>query len=352
MRTLIVGDIHGCYNEFRALLKASSIRPGKDRIISVGDMINRGPDSLSVVRFFRDTPMTFAVMGNHERMFQLQQYDWLVDPSFAITLYMLKQKEAEEVHDFVHSLPLYIRLEEALILHAGLDPSKPLEQQDPDVLLGNGPDSKRLVSKTSWYDDIKYPVPVVFGHTISEKIVRGKRSNVWGLDQGCYRGGRLAGVLIPEWEVVTVPSQGGDYFESLKRRYLPQLWKKHLEDMDWQTMRELDEGYFDQGLQRKQATLQARKDEVRQYIEKKSEEIKDEINFPYFKSSEQKELLSFLQQTDLPYKELFLLAFDGNLSERAVEKCFSRPKSLPDPRRELSAAAEAVREHIRNYFKK
>ncbi len=350
MRTLIVGDIHGCYSEFKALLKAASVTPGKDRIVSVGDMINRGPDSLSVIRFFRDTPSTLAVMGNHERMFQLQQYDWLVDSSFAITLYTLKQKEVEEIQDFIHTLPLFIRIEEALILHAGLDPSKPLEQQDADVLLGNGPDSKRLVSKRSWYDDIKYPVPVVFGHTISEKVIRGKRNNVWGLDQGCYKGGFLAGLLIPEWEVVTVPSQGGDYFESLKRRYLPQVWKRHLEDMGWETMRELDDSYFDQGLQRKLASLQSRKDDLRRYIEQSCEEIKNEINFPYFKSSEQKELLSYLQQGDFPYKELFVQAFDGELSDRLFEQSFPSPRSLPLSRKELNNAAEAARERIRSYF--
>jgi hypothetical protein len=351
MRTLIVGDIHGCYKEFKALLKEASVTPGKDRIISVGDMINRGPESLRVVRFFRDTPLTSAVMGNHERMFQLQQYDWLVDPSFAITLHTLKRREAEEIHDFVHSLPLFIRLEEALILHAGLDPSKPLEEQDPDVLVGNGPDSKRLISKTSWYDEIKYPVPVVFGHTISKETIRGKRANVYGLDQGCYKGGELAGLLIPDWTVLSVPS-GGDYFESLKRRYLPQVWRKHIEEMDWNTLRNLDEDYFDPGLMQRADALRRRKREVIEYVQQRCSDIREEINYPYFKTSEQKELLSYLQESDFPHKQLFLRGFDEGLTEEEVERSFPTAGSLPDPRRDLSAAAEAMRERVYGYFKR
>lgn len=51
-RTLIVGDIHGCWDEFRALLDAARIGP-PDRIVAVGDLCDRGPAASSV-------------MGNHE----------------------------------------------------------------------------------------------------------------------------------------------------------------------------------------------------------------------------------------------------------------------------------------------
>jgi diadenosine tetraphosphatase ApaH/serine/threonine PP2A family protein phosphatase len=350
MKTLIVGDIHGCFGEFRALLKEASIVPGRDRIVSVGDIINRGPDSLSVVRFFRDTPNAFAVMGNHERMFRLKQYDDLTDPSFAITLNTVKEREAKEIEEFVHSLPLFLRFEEVVVLHAGLDPSKALENQDPDVLVGNGPEDKKLVSKTSWYDEIHYPVPVAFGHTISEEVIRGKRNNVWGLDGGCYKGGKLTGLLIPEWKTVSVPSQN-NYFEELKHQYLSRIWRKNIEDMEWLKIAELDESYIDESLRKKIDSLMRQKSEVKRYADQRCEELKDEINYPYFKTSEQKELLNYLQKAEFPLRDIFLRAFEGGLAEKDIEHQFPVPRELCKKQKALSDAADAMSVLVRDYFK-
>ncbi len=65
VKTLIVGDIHGCWSEFQALLDRSALS-ADDQIISVGDMVDRGPDSPRVLEFFRDAPNARAIMGNHE----------------------------------------------------------------------------------------------------------------------------------------------------------------------------------------------------------------------------------------------------------------------------------------------
>ena len=66
MKTLIVGDIHGCWDEFEALLDKAALG-ADDQIISIGDMVDRGPQSPRVLRFFRDTPNARSIMGNHER---------------------------------------------------------------------------------------------------------------------------------------------------------------------------------------------------------------------------------------------------------------------------------------------
>lgn len=62
-RTLIVGDIHGCADEFRALL-ADHHRPG-DTLILAGDLVNKGPKSEEVIPLARQLG-AFAVVGNHE----------------------------------------------------------------------------------------------------------------------------------------------------------------------------------------------------------------------------------------------------------------------------------------------
>ena len=64
-RTLVVGDVHGCLDELRDLLDAVHYSSA-DRLVFVGDLVDRGPDSVGVVRLAQDLGAV-AVLGNHER---------------------------------------------------------------------------------------------------------------------------------------------------------------------------------------------------------------------------------------------------------------------------------------------
>jgi serine/threonine protein phosphatase 1 len=65
-RAIVVGDIHGRFAELTELLNRFSLRDD-DLLVSVGDLVDRGPDPGSVVRLFQERPNSIAVMGNHER---------------------------------------------------------------------------------------------------------------------------------------------------------------------------------------------------------------------------------------------------------------------------------------------
>ncbi|HEX8909086.1 MAG TPA: metallophosphoesterase, partial [Anaeromyxobacteraceae bacterium] len=54
VRTIVVGDVHGCLEELDELLRLVELRPGFDRLVFVGDLLDRGPDSLGVVRRARE----------------------------------------------------------------------------------------------------------------------------------------------------------------------------------------------------------------------------------------------------------------------------------------------------------
>ena len=66
MKQLIIGDIHGCYDELQDLLDKAELT-SEDQIISIGDMVDRGPKSAESLNFFRTTPNALSIQGNHER---------------------------------------------------------------------------------------------------------------------------------------------------------------------------------------------------------------------------------------------------------------------------------------------
>lgn len=63
----VVADIHGCYDKLMNTLKSVEFNTDTDRLFCVGDMVDRGPDSLKVLQLL-DTPWFFSVVGNHEYM--------------------------------------------------------------------------------------------------------------------------------------------------------------------------------------------------------------------------------------------------------------------------------------------
>lgn len=66
-RDFVVGDIHGCYDLLWESLKRVSFHPQRDRLLCVGDLIDRGPSSVRVERFLAQ-PWVHSVLGNHECM--------------------------------------------------------------------------------------------------------------------------------------------------------------------------------------------------------------------------------------------------------------------------------------------
>jgi len=211
-RTFVVGDLHGCARELDALLDEAGYRPGDDRLVSVGDVVAKGPDSAGVVRRLR-TLGARSVRGNHDHRLLLSAAALAAgdaDPPDGQRRLLASLGEGDL--DWLGAQPLALRLPEhdAIVVHAGLVPGVPLDAQDPENLMtmrslrDDGRPSRRIGDGVPWSTRWPGPELVLFGHD----AVRGlqERPHALGLDTGCVYGGRLTGVWLPDRRIVSVPA--------------------------------------------------------------------------------------------------------------------------------------------------
>ncbi len=224
MRTLVIGDIHGCYEELLDLLDKAGINDD-DHILSVGDIINRGPDSANTIRYFMTMPeKRYAIMGNHEYKL-IRAYKQAQMPSLSM-LYTRWQLGVDfrDVMAYITQLPIYHEHDDALIVHGYYEPDVPLAEQKEHILIGTNGASSYLEDnyKKPWWRMYKADKPIIVGH----KDISGKqqpfnhKDRVFGLDTGCVYGGQLTGLWLPDFEFVSVPARNAHWF-SIRAEFLP-----------------------------------------------------------------------------------------------------------------------------------
>ena len=70
MSTYAIGDIQGCYRDFKKLLKQMNFNKKKDTLWLAGDLVNKGPNSLDVIKYIMDLDTkAISVLGNHDFLF-------------------------------------------------------------------------------------------------------------------------------------------------------------------------------------------------------------------------------------------------------------------------------------------
>ncbi|MDK2124024.1 symmetrical bis(5'-nucleosyl)-tetraphosphatase [Parachitinimonas caeni] len=123
MATYAIGDIQGCFRELQALVQQINFRPDQDRLYLVGDLINRGDDSLSVLRWVKQHQgSVFTVLGNHDLHLiavhagvgKLHKSDTLSE--------ILEAPDCTLLIDWLRHQPLVIHTSDFLMVHAGLLP--------------------------------------------------------------------------------------------------------------------------------------------------------------------------------------------------------------------------------------
>lgn len=252
-RLIFIGDIHGCGEELEALLEKLHFDPDTDHLIATGDIVNKGPDSRGVIDLLRGYKAS-CVRGNHDDRLLL-----VVDDLRSTSLSSKKNPKldsrkgdqaASEASDEVRTLaktldpeqiewlkscPLILRVGElngfhgeTVVVHGGLVPGVPLEQQDPSSVmnirildLNTHVPSKQHEQEGSvpWYilwnkyqeslairqrlaqlkslgraKLAEKPMTVIYGHDAKKGLQIHKYSK--GLDSGCVRGDKLTALVI------------------------------------------------------------------------------------------------------------------------------------------------------------
>jgi len=146
MRTLAIGDIHGCRRALVALCDAVDLQ-SDDVLITLGDYVDRGPDSKGVLDYLvtlQGRCKTIHLKGNHEELMELAQLgssDWVFwcNVGGLSTMLSFDCHELKEIDDkywkFFTELKLYHETQNHIFVHGGLKPKNSLEDQEEEDLL-------------------------------------------------------------------------------------------------------------------------------------------------------------------------------------------------------------------------
>ena len=205
-RTVVVGDIHGCYDELLALVELVGLG-GRDRLVCVGDLVVKGEKNREVLDLFMRDARFSSVLGNHDRAL-LQS--WKGERAQLKPAQERCRAELEEGREryaaFLASLPLYIELGSHVVVHAGLRPGVRLSEQsveDLTELRTLGPE-RASREGTPWYEVYDGERVALFGHWPMTPPRRGPRAV--GLDTGCVYGYSLTAYVVETGEFFGVPA--------------------------------------------------------------------------------------------------------------------------------------------------
>ncbi|MDB5972396.1 MAG: symmetrical bis(5-nucleosyl)-tetraphosphatase [Hydrocarboniphaga sp.] len=270
MSTYAIGDLQGCYEDFRRLLDRVSYDPSHDRLLLAGDLVNRGPQSLECLRFARDNAgSVLSVLGNHDLHLLACAGDRRrLKPGDTVDT-ILDAPDAAELLDWLAAQPLAAHDpdRDLLMIHAGVPPQWDLQQtlslaaEASATLAGadraaffahmygdrpsawdeslSGWDRTRFV--INCLTRLRYCSPqgelamkpkgapgsqaegllpwfmvpgrrtagtrIVFGHWSTLGRVEWPEHRVWGLDTGCVWGASLTALDVDTGRLITAPCQ-------------------------------------------------------------------------------------------------------------------------------------------------
>jgi len=131
MSTYAIGDIQGCYRTLQKLLEQIPYDPGRDRLWLAGDLVNRGPSSLEVLRWAKGCGSRLRlVLGNHDLHLIARAFGIGKAKKSETIQDVLAAPDREELIEWLRAQPILIREGQVAMMHGGLDPSWSLNEAE------------------------------------------------------------------------------------------------------------------------------------------------------------------------------------------------------------------------------
>lgn len=264
MATWVIGDIHGCFATLRRLLERIEFDPERDQILQVGDLANKGPETLEVLRWARGLGDQFRmVLGNHDLHLLARAAGRRSRKEDTLDS-VLAAPDSEELLSWLVAQPLLLKVEDTVIVHAGLMPewtvaeAEALAHQCESVLQAGGiedlyerrkliwspglngldrtaaalgiltrirtvrPDGRPMLGywgpkegapkgARPWFEDsaaVAQGTRVIFGHWATQGVYHAPGAIC--LDSGCVYGGVLSAMRLEDGRIIGVALNEGD----------------------------------------------------------------------------------------------------------------------------------------------
>ena len=221
-----ISDIHGCYDEFMELLRKIDFSPD-DTLYILGDVIDRGEDSIKCLRYIMEASNVHLLMGNHEQMMidaltsdfetdESSMFNWLGNGGSEVLPEFCRLSKVEQVAiiDYIGNLPYLTEVkvgkQNYVLVHAGLnvdDVSATGAISSADILPQQNHDDLIWIREKFFRRKALPRSITIFGHTPIPTIKRCNGAKVWrdkrfndkiGIDGGCVYDGYLLALRLDD----------------------------------------------------------------------------------------------------------------------------------------------------------
>lgn len=214
-RFIVIGDVHGCYDELMELLSKAKWDMASDVIVFTGDLIDRGPKVKEVLEFKMRTRNCYSIISNHEnKLYRHILGNKVNSVSLKTTLAQCDEEVLDAFFQEMQRMSYIIKFDKYHVLHAGINPRYSIERQTREFLMyarkfnpSNG--SFQDEGSPFWYEyPIKEDIKILFGHEVhpGSAVVS---EYACALDAGCVFGNALRALVLQkdaQPELIEVPS--------------------------------------------------------------------------------------------------------------------------------------------------
>ena len=246
MRTIIIGDVHGCIDELKALINQLELNLD-DRLFFIGDLINKGPDSVGVVQCLYELSKTYSIsliLGNHEEKFLRYLHHkqtnskalatMKITPDFELLAQNLNPDEIEFLKQSFYNY--YLEQLDLVLVHGGITKNCKVDFKINSPYNSEKRNSElELLTKTRFLDSNGKFVSlgsenettpfwadvydgshgkVVFGHHSFIQNSPSYFPNAIGIDNGCVYGGYLTALIFTDKKITFTTTKANTIYST------------------------------------------------------------------------------------------------------------------------------------------